>query len=381
MAFGFGKPRFLGIDFGTASIKAVELVVENDRPVLANYGQVSLADLEKGAPPQGRSYDEEIILHLRMLMDRMRPKVRSAHVAMPAFIGLISLIEFPVMEESELQEAVRFEAHKYIPSSLDDVALSWEVVGGRSVPGDGEKMEVLLVAALNKEVARYGRYTAGAELTLDFLELETFSIVRSVVGHEPGLFLLIDIGSRATNLVLVENGLVRASRNLDIGGRDITRVLAESLNITLDRAKLLKRSGKDFLMAPEAALTFPALQMIANEAQRMFASYQTKHSGVQCKGVVLSGGTAQFTGLVEHFSGMLKLPVALGDPWKNIGYNPKLAKKIREFGPSFSVALGLALSGTDTVIRKKEKETRFTKPKKKFSFKEFFTSNIGSHKH
>ncbi len=374
--FGFGKPHFLGIDFGTASIKAVELAVEDNQPVLVNYGQVSLADLEKGVPPQGRSYDEEIVLHLRALMERMRSKSRSAHVAMPAFIGLISLIEFPLMEESELQEAVRFEAHKYIPSSLDDVALSWDAIGVHNVPGGGEKMEVLLVAALNKEVARYERYIAGAELTIDFLELETFSIVRSIVGQEPGLVLLIDIGSRATNLVLVEDGLVRVSRNLDIGGRDITRVLAESLSITLERAKILKRSGKDFLMTPEAALTFPALQMIASEAKRMLASYQTKRPGVQCKSVILSGGTAQFTGLAEYYSNALKLPVLLGNPWRNVKYNPKLEKKINEFGSSFSVALGLALHGTDMILKKKEKEERFTKSKKKFSFKKFLSKKI-----
>ncbi|MFZ2300039.1 MAG: type IV pilus assembly protein PilM [Candidatus Moraniibacteriota bacterium] len=376
MAFGFGRPRFLGIDFGTASIKAVELAVENNRPVLVNYGQVSLADLEKGTPPQGRSYDEEIVLHLKTLLEHMKPKSRSANVAMPAFIGLISLIEFPPMEEAELQEAVRFEAHKYIPSSLDDVALSWEVVGMRDVPESGKRMEVLLVAALNKEVARYERYIASAKLTLDFLELETFSIVRSIVGREPGLTLLIDIGSRATNLLLVEDGLVKVSRNLDVGGRDITRVLAESLSITLDRAKILKRSGKDFLMAPEAALTFPSLQMIASEAKRMLASYQTKHSGVQCKGVILSGGTAKFSGLVQYYTNLLKLPVTLGDPWKNVQYDPRLAKKIQGFGPSFAVALGLALHGTDTILRKKEKKGQYTPPKKKFSLKEIFLKKI-----
>jgi type IV pilus assembly protein PilM len=301
----------------------------------------------------------------------MKPKGHSAYVAMPAFIGLISLIEFPLMEESELQEAIRFEAHKYIPSSLDEVALSWEVVGVHDTPPDGGKMEILLVAALNKEVSRYEQYVAGAAVTLDFLELETFSIVRSIVGNEPGLSLVIDIGSRATNLVLVESGLVKVSRNLDVGGRDITRVLAESLNITEERAKVLKKSDKDFLIAPESALVFPALQMIASEAERMLAAYQAKHSGVQCRGVVLSGGTAQFSRLVEYYANILKLPVTLGDPWKNVEYDPRLARKISGFGSSFSVALGLALRGTDTILKKKDMEAQqYKKPKKAFSFKE-----------
>lgn len=371
--FGFGKPRFLGVDFGTASIKAVELMVDKGRPVLMNYGEVSLADLEKGAPLQGRSYDEEVVRHLQALLKRMKPKKRSAYVAMPAFIGLISLIELPPMEEEELQEAVKFEAHKYIPSSLDEVALSWEVIGMHESPGDGKRMEVLLVAALKKEVARYEKYVSHAELTTDFLELETFSLVRSLVNDEPGVFLVIDIGSRATNLILVEDGLIRASRNLDIGGRDITRVLAESLSITLDRAKILKRSGKDFLMTPESALTFPVLQMIASEAERMLTAYQMKHSGVQCKGVILSGGTAHFAGLSGYFQKLLKLPVTIGDPWKQVVYDKRLEQKVHDLGTAFSVALGLALYGADTVLKKKVKKNI---PKEEFSFKKMFTKKI-----
>ncbi len=36
------------------------------------------------------------------------------------------LIELPVMSETELAEAIQFEAHRFIPSSLDDVSLSWQ---------------------------------------------------------------------------------------------------------------------------------------------------------------------------------------------------------------------------------------------------------------
>ena len=374
MAFGFGKPHFLGIDFGTASIKAVELSVEDGRLVLMNYGQISLADLENGTPPQGRSYDEEIIFHLRALMKRMKPKSRLAYVAMPAFIGLISLVEFPAMEESELEEAVRFEAHKYIPSSLDDIALSWEVIGRQSAPDATEKMEVLLVAALNKEVARYERYISGAGLSVDFLELETFSLVRSIVGEEPGLSLMIDIGSRATNLVLVENGLVKVSRNIDIGGRDVTRALAESLNITEKRANILKKSDKNFLTNPQSALVFPVLQMIVSEATRIFASYRTKHPGSQCKSVMLSGGTAQLTGLTEYYANIFKLPVVLGNPWRNLEYDRALTEKIQESGGAFSIAIGLALRGTEMLTKKKEE--LFPSPKKKFSLKELFIKKI-----
>lgn len=358
MLFRFGKSYFLGVDFGTSSIKAVELTVEGGRPMLSNYGQVSLEILEKGIR-EGRTYDDEITLHLRALLQKFHPKGNTVSVAMPAFIGLISLVELPKMEERELKEAIQFEAHKYIPTPLDEVALSWEVVGTTGTDdlkggASGQKMEVLLVAALNKEVGRYEKYVQETGLKMDLLELETFSLVRSLVDKTPGLVLIIDIGARATNLVLAEDGMVKVSRNLDVGGRDITRTLMEGLSITQDRAETLKKSGKDFLNTPESALVFPVLQMVASEGKRILEAYGVKHPGVVCDTVILSGGTAQFTGLTEYFSKIFSLPVRVGEPWKRVSYGEELQPMIDRLGTSFSVALGLALSGAEAGLKKKK---------------------------
>lgn len=370
MGFGFRKPHFFGIDFGTSAIKAIELTEKNGKPSLLNYGFINLSAVEKGVS-RGTTYDKEIAIHLQALLERLKPQGTAAHVALPAFIGLMTLIELPSLDESELEEAIQYEAHKYIPTSLDEVALSWEVVGKRSVPGEGEKLEVLLVAALNKEINRYESFAREAGLTLDFLELETFSIVRSLVGREEGMILVIDIGSRATNLVLVDNGIVKVSRNLNAGGSDITHVIMESLDISEDRAEELKKSGKDFLNQPTSALVFPALDMIASEAERIIASYRAKYPDRECKRTILSGGTAELTGLLDSFGKRLKMPVSIGNPWQSIEYPPELEPVIRKLGTSFSVAIGLALNGIES-----EKRAKTEKESKKFSLKDFFKIKI-----
>ncbi len=360
MSFGIKKPYFLGIDFGTSLVKAVELTLEEGKPKLVTYGEVDLARLEKGIVTGQNSFDDELVLYLRALMDRLQSKGEGVYAAMPAFTGLISLIELPEMSEDDLKEAIQFEAHKYIPSSLDDVALSWEKVGSyQPEEGGPAKMEILLVAALNKEVVRYRKYIERAGLQMNFLELETFSMIRSTIGHDPGLFLVIDIGSRATNLVLVDDGLVKVSRNLDAGGKDITRTLTDGLGITAERADTLKRSDKDFLNQAESKLVFPALDMIANEGKRMLSMYQGKYPERTCEGVVLSGGTAQLTGLTTYYERLFGLPVRVGDPWKRVIVPSMADADIKRLGTSFSVALGLALAGIDDMNQKSNES--FTK--------------------
>ena len=125
MAF-FGNPRFLGIDFGTASLKAVELELVGDKPVLVNYGVADFSHLEEELKEANYTYDEAVALYLHALLAKMNPKTNQAHIAMPAYTGLIALVDFPSMSEAQMSEAVRFEAHKYVPMALDDVALVQE---------------------------------------------------------------------------------------------------------------------------------------------------------------------------------------------------------------------------------------------------------------
>ena len=251
--FGFSHPTYLGIDFGTASIKAIEIREKNGTIELVNFGQVNLSHLEKNGAAPGESFGDVLVTYLKALLSRMNPETDAAYVAMPAFIGLISLVDFPEMEDKELEEAVQFEAKRFIPASLNDIALSWDVIRNTAKPdGTGMRQEVLVVAALKNEVERYRDYVEKAGLKMDFLELETFSLARAVVGTQKDLVLLIDIGARSTNLLLVESGLVRVSRNLDVGGKDLTRTLSETLDITPERAEVLKKSNKDFLNEPEA---------------------------------------------------------------------------------------------------------------------------------
>jgi type IV pilus assembly protein PilM len=141
------------------------------------------------------------------------------------------------------------------------------------------------------------------------------------------------------------------SRNIDAGGRDITRTLSESLNISLSRAETLKKSSKDFLNSRETAVIFPAIEMIVNEATRMIDSWKTKRPDVRFDGIILSGGTVRMTGISQYFSSRTGIPAVLGDPWRNIVCPKHLAPAINRMGSSFSVALGLALYGATSKKR------------------------------
>ncbi len=355
----FGKQKFLGIDFGTSAIKAVELEpASNGMATLLNYAEVSLAPIESGKMHQEHSYDEELVLYLQALLERLNPNKREAFMALPAFVGLVTLIELPDMESKEMEEAIRFEAHKYIPSNLDEVSLSWEIVRRKDVAGaDGgpamKKLDVLLVAALNKEINRYNKYASSAGLTLQFLELETFSLARAVVGKDPGSSIIIDMGSKATNIILIEDGVVQLSRNVGIGGQDMTRTIAQSMNISLDRAEEMKKSNQDFLNVSGSAIVFPALDIVMTEVNRIMQSYAAQATGKKVERIILSGGSSRFTGLSVFLSQSLGVAVSFADPWKRVIMKDTVRPSVSMLGASFSVAVGLALGGIDGIHKER----------------------------
>ncbi|MEI7890345.1 MAG: type IV pilus assembly protein PilM [bacterium] len=358
------KNHFIGIDFGTSSIKVVELSYLNQKAKLENYGIVDLnwdSGNDHNSDTGASSYEQKLNSALRGLIEKMKLKNGSkAFVSIPGFSGIITLIEFPDMPEDDLAKAIGFEAHKYIPSSLDEVAMSWEVVersqdvhpsAENAAKGGGKKIKVLLVAAPKKDIEHYDRLVSGVNFDVSAIELETFSISRSLVGADMGNFFVIDIGSRATNMILVEKGVVRVNRNIDAGGNEITTAIIDSMNISRQRAEDFKRSDKDLINTKGSALFIPVLDLIVNESKRILSSYMQKNNIEQLDGIILSGGTSKMKGLEQYFSAALGQSVSIGNPWSKIEFEPNLKPLVSQLGASFSVAVGLALRGMEEYKR------------------------------
>ncbi len=364
---GLKKKSVLGIDFGTSYIKIVELEVRDGDPFLINYGQVEMPFTEGTETFRFQSPEEKVITHFKALKERLGTEATTACAALPAFTGLITMMEMPAMESAELEKAIRFEAPKYIPLPIEDVALSWEVVRGGEAevkprkakkpaaePKEGEapetapqKMDVLLVAALNKEVERYERYVTSQGMKLALLELEIFSLVRAAIANQEETVLLIDIGSRATNIILVRRGSIIMNRNLNSGGNEMTSALMEALHVNWERAEQMKRGQADLLSSQLSHTPMPTLQLIQYEVTRMLQQLKAKDPAAKVDRILLTGGSSKMKGLPEYFSRLFQLPVELANPWQHVAYDERLSGNLSELGSSFAIAVGLALGGLE----------------------------------
>jgi type IV pilus assembly protein PilM len=353
--FGMGKKIFVGIDLGTSAIKMVELRISGGKPVLSNYAWMPIGDLA-GVNDMNSTYlDIALPEYIKKMYKAAGFSGKDVYASIPAFGGLITLIELPEMSHEEMEQAIRFEAHKYIPTSLDEVVLSWDIVGekkiGQEAPDSDKKVQVLLVAASKNKIAKYEEVIRGAGLTLKAIEIESISMVGSLVGNDLGNFIIVDIGARICNIIYVEKGIIKANRNIDAGGSDITRIIAKGMGIDEDRAEKMKVSSRNFFSI-ETRMSFPALDLIVSEVSRMIKVLCPAETGCKINSIILSGGTANLVGVQNYFSEYLKIKTIVGNPFSRIEYDKRLESAVAGMKTQFSVCVGLALKGVEQVLEK-----------------------------
>jgi len=353
--FGIGsKPKsYLGIDIGTLSIKIVELSNENGRPKLENYAILTDYDLAVGDSVQDdtertpKVFNGQAILMLRQLVKAGEIKAREINMSVPIFSSFLTVMELPQMPETEVVKAVQFEAKKYVPVPLDSVVIDWSLIGtsNNDLSAQAGKILILLVAIPKDLINEYTNIAREADLKLLTIELETVSAARALIGNDPVPTVLVDMGSRDTTISVVDNGSLRISHSIETSGEDLTRVLANSLNISWRRAEELKKENGLKVMDNNNQITnvlTPLLNVIINATQNIIDIYFSK-TKKKIEKLIIYGGASKMPGFAEYLNSRLKMDVVIGAPFSRVVYHEKLKPVIDEIGHEFTIAIGLAL--------------------------------------
>jgi len=315
----------LGIDFGSSGIKVVELTREGERVYLSNYalaqaGDHSIINLAK--------FDaDQLSLLLQNVLSQANIKSRQAVISLPVDETFSTLINMPLMPEEEMAQAIPYEARKYVPVPIEEVALDWSLVkdfsgAGKNNPpkpdqslteaitvdssekGDiGSKtVQVLIVAVPQELIKKIAKIAQAVNLNVLALEQEAFSMVRSLIGNDLAAYLLIDLGEDNIDLIIIDEGAIR-------------------LIHTIEKIK-----------PPELAV----------EITKVVADYQNRFNRQVIK-AILTGGAAIEPVYQAAITQGLTIEAGIGDPFARVAYDQKLASVFKEIGPFMAVAVGAAM--------------------------------------
>ena len=339
----FSKPKSqLGVDIGSSNIKIAQLRSKDNQFVLETYGMVNVS--YQIANKDGASIKDTANL-LKKLVEKAGVTTNKVVASLPNNSVFTSVIEMPKLPESELKVAVEFEAKKYVPLPLAEVALSWSIIDDKKSkvgsPVGDSRVKVLLTAVPTVVIDNYVKVFQMAGLEAEALEIEALALIRSLIGEDLNNNLLIDIGAKSTSVNLVDSGYLRLSKNLNIGGDTITTGLAQSLSVNFSRAEQFK---KDFGLAAGTAqipqVMRPILDVIKNEAAQLINLFESR--GQKIDKIILTGGGSKLPSLKEYLSTLGK-PVMAANPWARVIYPEKLKPVIEPLGFNLAVAMGLAM--------------------------------------
>lgn len=355
------SPSVLGVDIGSSAIKIVQIKKKGGQAVLETYGELALGPYGNAGIGQSVQLPPEKIAEA--LTDLMKEKevnvtTKLAGISIPFASSLMSVVELPEVPPKQLATMVPIEARKYIPVPINEVMLDWSVIPKPENPDADiapelgsapvtepqlKKMDVLVVAIHNDTIARYQKISQGSGLDVGFFEIEVFSTMRSSV--EDGLqpVMVMDMGAASTKLYVIERGLIKASHTVNRGAQDITAAISQSLGLSIERAEVMKReigaSGEDATLKGIISLI---LDFIFAEANRTLLGFEKKYNKSVSK-VILVGGGAALKGLSELAKNAFKTETVLGNPFGKLATPAFIEKVLKETGPEFAVAIGVAL--------------------------------------
>lgn len=354
----FLQKRFLGIDIGTSAIKVVELSSFAGRKRLENYGEIAASAMYQ---KPFRTFEKSTLLlsskdiarAIKAIIEEAKMKSRGCIFSIPDFATFFTNIELPPMTDEEIPEAVKVEARRHVPLPLGEVELGWQLLTKRTKNKSEEKLKILLVAAPNEIINQYRSIAASLNLELFALEAEVFGLVRSLINDDANKVVgIVEVGDRTTTCSMVEKKVLKSSYSFDISGDDLTERIAKSLSIDYQKANDLKKQygilsleaspeGKDI-----KEILVPLIDIIVREIDKAFKNFYWKEKKEIAK-IILGGGSSLLPGLKEYFQDYFKKEVEIANPFSKIFFPPILDKTLKEMGPAYAIAVGMALRGLE----------------------------------
>jgi len=343
----FGSKPILGIEIGTTSIKAVALRKKKDKIEMFNYGILEKYGYLERVNDAIQTMDfklleESTAVFIRRLLDSMKVYNQEVFMTLPNFAGFVNLIDFPEMSNKELAQAIKFQASQYLPFTPQEMVLDWQIVK----KSEG-KITILLVAVSMDTVKRYSQTAAFAKLNLKGLELEGVALAEMFGSQDQAPFALVDIGGRISSISIVDGSILTSISNIDIGGGNLTQVIASALGVDPFRAESLKKSyGLNLQSDSEIDLfnlMIPMVDAIKREAEKAINAFYIRTQR-KVEKIILIGGGANLKGVEEYFVKNLGLPVIKGNPFtlEIITCDPKLIPIMSEVGVAVTSACAIA---------------------------------------
>ncbi len=343
------EPIFFGMDINDSYVKVFQLEKEGEKDKIKSF---ACAKIKKGSIENGKIIErEEVILSIKEALAKAVPnKINTKKVicSLPESKVFLRIINIPRIEESEAEEAVKWEMEANIPLPIDLVYFDWQFIDS-----ENKKKQKVLTVAVHKEVVdTLSEILEEVGLEPYVFEVESIATARSLISEtekEESLDLIVDLGNTKTSFIITENGIPCFTSSVPFSSEVISDAISKGLNINEIQTEKIKNDygiENPLKNNPVFGSVKSVLENLAKELENTADFYSNSLQKPKAVDrIILSGTGANLKGIIPYLTRRLKKEVEMGDPWINLELGNNLPIINREDSIKFSTAIGLALRG------------------------------------
>lgn len=335
------RKSIVGLDIGTACVKAIELTQDRYDCVVTGYAQVDV--------PNEQARQDAIAEVLRIGKFRSK-RVATAVSGKNVVFRYISMVD---IAEDKLVQAVRFEADKYIPFDVAEVELDAQKLGMAATADGNPEMKVLLVAAKKTVVEDHARMLMELGLQPVRVGVDGFALGNAFELADrvnPGIqdgertIALIDVGACKSSINILRGNVTCFAREVPMGGQDLSNAITRRMGLEPSQAEALKRDPGNQAAAVHEAVS-QVLDDLGNEINLSFDFFENQFDR-EVQEVLLTGGSVLLPFLEESLEKIFEKRTRIWNPIEGLKVRSDNVdvESLNSHAPQLAVAVGLAVA-------------------------------------
>jgi type IV pilus assembly protein PilM len=337
-----GVSAFFGLDIGTTAVRLVELHGSGSTKTLVKYAYVPIES--KLVLSDSKADQQKLMQAIRELVGQARLSTRNVAVGIPSQRVFTAVVDFDRLPPAELAKAIRYQADSLIPTPLDSSKIDWSVIGDS--PKDKTKVEVLLSSVENTFVEERLDMLESIGLEVIAFEPDNLALTRALIAPDvTGPQMVLDIGSKSTDLVMTMNGAPRLTRAIPTGAEAIIRSAAQNLNIDDKQARQFVFKfglGKDKLEGRIYDAIIGTIDLLTSEIDKSIKFFQARYTDQSINRMIVTGGASALPEFPLYLANKFGVEVEIGNAWRNVAFAPERQNELLAVSNHFGVAAGLA---------------------------------------
>lgn len=304
--------KIIGLDIGSYSIKAVEIVNTFKSYEITNFYETII--------PVGDDLDPDVVVPscMQQLFKDNQLDADRILTAMPGQYISSRVLSFNFSDVRKIQSAIFAEVEDVVPFDLDDMIIDHQILGNA-----GAKTLALVVLTKKVFLKTFLDHLQKINIDPKLVDVDSLSFYNLTphLSLDPSEVVgLVDIGHEKTSLCLVQGDVLRMFRSINLGGKFITDFLARDLELSYGDAQALKHkasrldfdgepadmlSGQEKVAAERMTL---AVNAIVKELGRTLYAFKTYEKSPVAR-LLISGGTSKIGNLDRYLASRLEMEV------------------------------------------------------------------------